>query len=77
MPSDKRNAMPDHDPTPSAGKDDRGEPSKLSRRDFISHLGTSSIIAGSMSLSTAFAEAAEAKTAAAASRQGLCRSPLR
>lgn len=63
--------MPDHEPTAGAGKDDRDAPGKLSRRDFISQLGTSSVIAGSMSLSTALAQAADAKTAAAAARQGL------
>ena len=63
--------MPDQNPTPSVDQDDCGGPGKLSRRDFISHLGTSSIIAGSMSLSTTFAEAADAKTAAAPAREGL------
>jgi xanthine dehydrogenase YagT iron-sulfur-binding subunit len=63
--------MPDEQPTPSAGKDDCGASGKVSRRDFISHLGTSGILVGSMSLSTAIAEAADAKTAADAARQGL------
>ena len=35
--------MPDHEPKPSAGKDDPGAPGKLSRREFISHLGGSSL----------------------------------
>ena len=62
--------MLDQDPTPSAGNDDCGAPGKVSRRDFISHLGTSSIIAGSMSLSASLAKAADAKAPAGASPEG-------
>lgn len=67
----KTNAPPDNDANAGDGKDDPGAPGKLSRRDFISHLGTSSVIAGSMALSTAHTESADAKTAAATAALGL------
>ena len=63
--------MSDQQPTPFSGKDAPGAPGKLSRRHFLSQIGTSSIVAGSMSLSTALTEAAEVKPAAAGSAQGL------
>jgi xanthine dehydrogenase YagT iron-sulfur-binding subunit len=63
--------MPDHEPNPSAGNDDTGAVGNLSRRAFISHLGTSGLVASSMSLSTAFAESAGPETAAARPPEGL------
>ena len=62
--------MPDHEPQPSAGKDRPGASGKLSRRDFLSQLGTSSVVVGSMSLSTAFAQGAEVKPAPASTPEG-------
>jgi xanthine dehydrogenase YagT iron-sulfur-binding subunit len=62
--------MPDHEPPSSAGKDDPGAPGKLSRRVFISHFGASSLVAGSMSLSTAITRGADAKAEAAESLPG-------
>jgi xanthine dehydrogenase YagT iron-sulfur-binding subunit len=59
--------MPEHEPKPNAGTDGPGAPGSFSRRDFISHFGTSGLIAGSMSLSTAIAHAKDAKPAAASS----------
>jgi xanthine dehydrogenase YagT iron-sulfur-binding subunit len=66
----KPNAMPDQS-KPNAGKDDAGAPGKLSRRDFISRLGTSSIIAGAVPLGASLTEAADVKPAATGSPQGL------
>ena len=63
--------MPDHEPQPTAGKDDHGAPGKLSRRDFISQLGTSSVVVGSMSMSTALVQVAGVKAVAASPPEGL------
>jgi xanthine dehydrogenase YagT iron-sulfur-binding subunit len=62
--------MPDHEPQPSAGKDDSGEFGKLSRRDFLSQLGTTGLVAGSMSLSTSLAQDTAAKPTAGAAPKG-------
>jgi xanthine dehydrogenase YagT iron-sulfur-binding subunit len=63
--------MPDHEPQPSAGKDDPGGFGKLSRRDFLSQLGTTGLVAGSMSLSSSLAQDAAAKSEADAKSKGL------
>ena len=63
--------MPNDDSTPGAEEDDLVARGNVSRRDFISRLGTSGLIAGSMPLSTTVTETADAKTAAAAAAEGL------
>jgi xanthine dehydrogenase YagT iron-sulfur-binding subunit len=62
--------MPDHEPQLSDG-DDTGAPGKLSRRDFLSQLGTSSVVVGSMSMSTALVPVAGVKAVAASPPEGL------
>jgi xanthine dehydrogenase YagT iron-sulfur-binding subunit len=68
---DFRNAMSDQELQPDAGEDDSDAPGKLSRRDFISQLGTSGVVVGSISLGTAFSQAADVKSATASSPPGL------
>jgi xanthine dehydrogenase YagT iron-sulfur-binding subunit len=68
--------MPDQEPQPSAGKGDSGAPGQYSRRVFLSHLGTSSLVAGSISFRETFAEAAEEKPTASDSPQGLMKVTL-
>jgi xanthine dehydrogenase YagT iron-sulfur-binding subunit len=63
--------MPYHEPQSSAGQDDPGAPDKLSRRHFISQLGTSSLIAGAVPLSTALSHAADPKPAETSTPEGL------
>jgi len=63
--------MPDHEPTPSTGNDVPSASGKLSRRVFLSHLGTSGLIAGAMPLSTALSQSDEAKRESATSPQKL------
>src|SRR5882762_8124895 len=62
--------MPDHEIQPSAGKDEPEAPGKLSRRDFLSQLGTSSVVVGSMSMSTALVQVAEVKAVTASPPDG-------
>jgi xanthine dehydrogenase YagT iron-sulfur-binding subunit len=60
--------MPDDQLQPGADKD---EPGKLSRRDFISHLGTSGLIGGSIPVSAPNIHGADAKPAQAGLSEGL------
>src|SRR5687767_15949603 len=53
------NAMPDHEPQSSSGRDESAGPGKFSRRVFLSHLGTTGLVAGSMSLSRTYARSEE------------------
>ena len=62
--------MPDHEIQPNAGKNEPGAPGKLSRRDFLSQLGTSSVVVGSISMSTVLAQGAEVKAMAASPPEG-------
>lgn len=62
--------MPYHEPQPSAGKDESGTPGKLSRRVFLSQIGTTGLVAGSVSLTTSMAGAAEAKPAVSTPPEG-------
>lgn len=59
--------MPDHEPQSSAGKDETG---KYTRRVFLSHLGTTGLVAGSMSLSSGFVQSAEPTPVAKAVPEG-------
>lgn len=62
--------MADHESQSTAGRDASGESGKFSRRVFLSQLGTTGLVAGSMSLSTSFAQDSAAK-APTASTEGL------
>jgi xanthine dehydrogenase YagT iron-sulfur-binding subunit len=53
--------MPERAPESCSGKDDTGPAGKFSRRDFISHFGTTNLIAGTMSLSATAVEGADKK----------------
>jgi len=60
----------DHEPSPEGRKEHPEGGGKLSRRDFISHFGTSSMAAGTMMLGAAPVDATLAKTDDARSPEG-------
>jgi len=68
--------MPDHESKPNTGNDETGATGKLTRRVFISRLGTSGLVASSMSLTTAF-ETAAADPAVTAPPEGFVRVNLK
>lgn len=61
----------DKEPSPHTGHEQPKGASKLSRRDFISHFGTSGIAASSVMLTSPLAEASDAKTAVGKPAEGL------
>jgi xanthine dehydrogenase YagT iron-sulfur-binding subunit len=61
--------MPEHESKPGAGDEDTTSQGRLSRRDFISHFGTTNLIAGTMTLGATTVVAADAGKLAAPSPQ--------
>src|SRR5689334_6738084 len=55
-------AMSEHEPQSSAGAEVPGPTGKLSRRIFLSQLGTSGLAAGAMSLTTSVSKGDDPKT---------------
>jgi xanthine dehydrogenase YagT iron-sulfur-binding subunit len=62
--------MAEHEPQSSAGRDNSGESGKYSRRVFLSQLGTTGLVAGSMSIRNSLAQDAGAKPAAETPAEG-------
>jgi xanthine dehydrogenase YagT iron-sulfur-binding subunit len=63
--------MADHEAQSSAGRDNSVGCGKLSRRVFLSQLGTTGLVAGSMSLRTSLGEEVGAKSSPDALSEGL------